>query len=73
MTDKDIKRVIRTCHIRSDYPKGRQSRYLSDVICRDYCLPCMRVIEKGKCPKIKELFKAKERKDKEVQDGNINS
>lgn len=58
MTDKDIKHVIRTCHIRNDYPTGRKSRYLSDVICRDYCLPCMRVIEKGQCPKLIELFKA---------------
>ena len=58
MTDKDIKHVIRTCHIRNDYPTGRKSRYLSDVICRDNCLPCMRVIEKGQCPKLIELFKA---------------
>lgn len=58
MTDKDIKHVIRTCHIRNDYPTGRKSRYLSDVICRDHCLPCMRVIEKGQCPKLIELFKA---------------
>lgn len=58
MTDKDIKRVIRTCHRRNDYQTGRQSRYLSDVICCDYCLPCMRIIEKGKCPKLIELFKA---------------
>lgn len=58
MTDKDIKHVIRICHIRNDYPTGRKSRYLSDVICRDQCLPCMRVIEKGQCQKLIELFEA---------------
>lgn len=55
MTDKDIKHVIRTCTIRHDVLK--HERYLSDVICREYCLPCLRVIDRGQCPKLQELFR----------------
>lgn len=61
MTDEDIKRVIRTCEIGYDCSTGRpgiQSRNLSDVICRDHCLPCLHVIDIGLCPKLIELFRA---------------
>ena len=63
ITNDNIKHVIRTCKTRNDYPTGRKSRYLSDVICREFCLPCMRVVEMGKCPKLKELFNGKEQND----------
>ena len=58
MTDKDIERVIRTCEIGHDCSTDRRSRNLSDVICRDHCLPCLHVIDIGLCPKLIELFRA---------------
>lgn len=63
MTDKQIKSAIRNCHWRDDAfnGKNRDDRY---VICRGYCLPCLKIIDDGKCDTLIELFKA-ERSDKE--------
>ena len=56
MTDKEIKHAIKTCHWRFDGFKGndRSDRY---VICKGYCEPCMKIIDKGKCDTLIELFK----------------
>ena len=44
---KSLKRKITTCHWRNDIDK--RERNLSNVVCRLHCLPCLRVIELGKC------------------------
>ena len=61
MTENDLKSVIRRCPIRNDFLK--HERYLTDVICRSLCLPCILVLKRGKCPQIKE-FLAKEKEKK---------
>ena len=54
MTDKELKHIVRTCTIRHDFMEHK--RNLNEVICRDHCLPCLRVIELGKCTRIKEYI-----------------
>ncbi len=49
---QEVKSAIRTCHYRNDFLK--HERYLKHVICRLHCLPCLRVIELGKCDAVKE-------------------
>ena len=62
MTDKEIKSAIQNCHWRDDAMNGKNSdeRY---VICRGYCLPCLKVIDDGKCDMLIELFKAERSED----------
>lgn len=58
MTNKQIKSAIQNCHWRDDAMNGKNmdDRY---VICRGYCLPCLAVIDDGKCDTLIELFKEK--------------
>lgn len=55
MTNKDIRHAIKTCDWRHDALKGkdRSDRY---VIYKGLCMPCLKVIETGKCETLKELF-----------------
>ena len=49
-----IGRLVQGCWIRHDFLK--HERELKHVICRDYCEPCLKVIEDGKCSYIKEMI-----------------
>lgn len=57
MTDKQIKSAICNCPWRYEAMNGKNmdDRY---VICRGYCLPCLKVIDDGKCDTLIKLFKA---------------
>lgn len=44
---KSLKKEITTCLWRNDIDK--RERNLGYVVCRLHCLPCLRVIELGKC------------------------
>ena len=57
MTDKQIKSAIRNCRWNDDCINGKH-RDDRLVICRGYCLPCLKVIDDGKCDTLIELFKA---------------
>ena len=51
----DIKHIIRTCPMRDDFMHHK--RNMREVICREQCLPCLRVVELGKCESIIKAFK----------------
>ena len=63
MTDKQIKLAIKNCKWNDNVFNG-YNRDNREVICRGYCLPCLKVIDDGKCDTLIELFKA-EGSDKE--------
>ena len=54
MTESDIMLIIRNCEARNDFASGLNLQ-LPEVICRDLCLPCLKVIDLGKCPQLIEL------------------
>lgn len=56
MTQEDIDHAIETCHWRDKVFVGNDKgdRY---AVCRGCCLPCLAVIDKGKCVTLIELFK----------------
>lgn len=64
MTEKQIKSAIRKCHWRDDCMNGKH-RDMRAVICRGLCLPCLKVIDDGKCDTLIELFKAESEGDEE--------
>lgn len=64
MTEKQIKSAIRNCHWRDDAFNGKR-RDMREVICRGLCLPCLKVIDDGKCDTLIELFKAESEGDEE--------
>lgn len=51
ITQKEINTAIKEC-------KWRKELYSVDV-CLGECLPCVSIIEKGKCDTLRELFKTK--------------
>ena len=57
--EKIIYREIKKCPYRHKgmVGKDRTEKY---VICKLYCIPCLAVVEKGKCDALKELFKENE-------------
>lgn len=56
MTDEQIRSVIKKCRWNDNVING-YNRDESEVICRSYCLPCLKVIDDGKCDTLIELFK----------------
>jgi len=56
MTQEQIDQAIKQCEWRQ--------KFGDTYICRGMCLPCQRVIEKGECPTLKELFSA----EKEIKE-----
>ena len=53
MTFGEAKHTVMTCHWRDDSPNHRKD--MRDVICRGTGLPCLRVLEKGRCDMLLEL------------------
>ena len=67
MTDKEIKSAIKNCKWNDNVFNG-YNRDDREVICRGYCLPCLKVIDSGKCDTLIELFR-KEKKPMEKSTG----
>ena len=56
MTDEDIKQAIKNCKWNDNIFNG-SNRDDREVICRGMCLPCLKVIDSGKCDTLIELFR----------------
>lgn len=54
MTQEQINKAIKDCFWLS---QNRSKEFMPDI-CTGECLPCVRVIELGKCDTLRELFKA---------------
>ena len=54
MTQEQINKAIKECFWLS---QNRSKTFMPDI-CTGECLPCARVIERGKCDTLRKLFKA---------------
>lgn len=70
MTQKQIDNAIKNCRWLS---QNRQFSLIPDI-CSGYCLPCVKVVESGKCDTLQELFNQENEftaiVGKEIEDGN---
>ena len=57
MKDTDIIITIKTCEWRNTKMADNDDIDNPCIICQGYCAPCLKIIDDGKCFKLRALFK----------------